>query len=71
MFEWFLTALSLIGSWLNIKKKVASWIIWAIANAGWIVSFSMKGMTAEATLFAVYLVLSIYGAIKWMKAEPK
>jgi hypothetical protein len=27
----------------------------------------MKGMLAEATLFSVYLVLSIYGIFKWMQ----
>lgn len=66
MFEWILTILSIIGTLFNLQKKVAGWIIWSIANVGWIVSFSLKGMMAEVTLFGVYLVLSIYGVFKWM-----
>ncbi len=67
MLEWILTGLSILGTWFNIQKKVAGWIVWTISNIGWIVSFSLKGMIAEATLFSVYLVLSIYGVYKWMR----
>ena len=65
MFEWLLTGLSLLGCWYNIQKNVASWVIWSIANIGWIVTFMAKGMIAESTLFSVYLALSVYGVFKW------
>jgi nicotinamide riboside transporter PnuC len=67
MFEWILTGLSILGTLYNLQKKAAGWVIWSIANIGWIISFAMKGMLAEATLFSVYLVLSIYGIFKWMQ----
>lgn len=67
MHEWVLTSLSLIGTWFNIQKKVTGWVIWLIANVGWVVSFSLKGMLAEATLFSAYTLFSIYGIIKWMR----
>lgn len=67
MFEWILTGLSILGTLYNLQKRVAGWIIWTISNVGWIISFSMKGLPAEATLFSVYLILSIYGIFKWMK----
>ncbi|MBU0729829.1 MAG: nicotinamide mononucleotide transporter family protein [Proteobacteria bacterium] len=71
MFEWILTALSLLGTWYNIQKKVAGWYIWSVSNVGWVICFTMKGMAAEATLFAIYLVLSIYGIIKWGGSKSK
>lgn len=71
MFEWILTSLSLLGTLYNIQKKVTGWYIWAFANMGWVVSFSMKSMVAEATLFAIYFVLSIYGIIKWQTAKKE
>lgn len=72
MFEWFLTGLSILGTLYNLQKRVAGWVIWTISNIGWIVSFSLKGMLAEATLFSVYLILSVYGIFKWMQpASPK
>ena len=70
MFEWMLTILSIVGTWFNLQKRVAGWIIWTIANLGWVISFTIKGLLAEATLFTVYLFLSIYGIFKWMQPDP-
>jgi nicotinamide riboside transporter PnuC len=70
MFEWLLTTLSLAGTWFNIQKNILGWFIWAVANLGWVVSFTRKGMLAEATLFSVYFLLCIYGIIKWCWPRP-
>ena len=67
MFEWALTAMSLIGTWFNIQKKVSGWVIWLVANLGWVTIFTLKGMVPEATLFSAYTILSIYGIVKWMR----
>lgn len=72
MFEWTLTVLSIVGTLYNLQKRAAGWIIWTISNIGWIISFTIKGLLAEATLFSVYLVLSIYGIFKWWQPRhPK
>jgi len=67
LVEWFLTGLSLLGCWFNIQKSVTGWVIWSVANVGWIISFLAKEMFAESTLFSVYLILSLYGIVKWRK----
>ena len=69
MFEWILTFLSIMGTLLNIQKKLSCWVVWSVANVGWIVSFSLKDMMAEATLFVVYLILSTYGYLKWRRLQ--
>lgn len=71
MFEWLLTALSIIGTLYNLQKRAAGWVIWTISNAGWIATFAMKGLLAEATLFSVYLVLSVYGIFKWWQPRDQ
>ncbi len=71
MLEWILTGLSLAGTWFNIQKKVTGWVIWFIANIGWVASFLQKSMWAEASLFGAYTVLSIYGMYKWMRPSEK
>lgn len=71
MFEWLLTFLSLAGTWFNIQKKVTGWFIWSVSNIGWTISFLLKDMVAEATLFAVYLILCVYGIIKWRQSESR
>ena len=62
---WALTLLSLIGVWLNIKKLKACFYIWTITNFGWMVIDYNAGVYAQAALFSIYLILSIYGIIKW------
>ncbi|MDG4476164.1 nicotinamide mononucleotide transporter [Thiovibrio frasassiensis] len=70
MYEWILTGLSILGTLYNLQKRVAGWVIWSIANIGWIVCFFQKDMMAEAFLFSVYLVLSVYGIFKWWTPTP-
>lgn len=70
MYEWILTGLSILGTLFNLQKRAAGWVIWSIANLGWIVVFLGREMMAEAFLFAVYLVLSVYGIFKWWNPEP-
>lgn len=71
MFEWILTILSIFGNCLNIQKKKSSWLVWSAANVGWIISFTVRKMPAEATLFVAYLGLSVYGYYHWRKLEKK
>ena len=64
-FYWIVSVAALIGVWLNIKKNVACFWIWAFTNAAWLVVDVKHGIYPQAALMAVYLVLSIYGIYKW------
>ena len=62
---WVLAALSLIGVWLNIKKKSECFAIWLITNASWtIYDFSIKAY-AQSALFLIYTILAVYGLYEW------
>jgi nicotinamide riboside transporter PnuC len=67
MTMWMLTAASLVGVVLNIKKKKACFAIWAITNAAWAVIDYMAGLTAQAALFAIYFCLAIWGLVEWRR----
>ena len=69
--EWVLTILSIVGSWYNIQKNSLCFVIWSLANIGWIISFFFKGMYPQATLFIVYLLFSLYGWEKWSNNNRK
>lgn len=69
MFESLLVGLSLWGTWLNIQKNVVGWVIWLIANIGWIISFSCRGMYPEAFLYTVFAGLAVWGIIQWSRPE--
>ena len=65
MTMWLLTAASLVGVILNIKKQKSCFIVWGVTNASWAVIDYNAGLTAQAALFAVYFVLAVWGLIEW------
>jgi len=69
MSTWWITAFSILGVVLNIKKKKSCFLIWAGTNFCWaIVDFS-AGLHAQGVLFTVYFVLSIWGLIEWRRTK--
>ncbi len=70
-FPWTLTAISILGAVLNIKKKRASFAIYTFANIGWIFVNIYHGIYAQAALFVVFTGLSTWGWIEWGKRAWK
>ncbi len=73
---WIVTILSLIGVWLNIKKKKICFKIWAVTNFFWAtynyyVAYhtNEKGLYAQAALFTIYFLLALYGIYEWRKTN--
>ena len=66
-FSWIITAASLAGVVLNIKKNRACFAIWACTNLFWCIYDFMIGAWAQSALFAVYFCLAIWGIIEWRK----
>jgi len=71
-FAWYtslLTILSLIGVVLNIKKRVECFLIWTVTNFSWAWIDFHKEIYAQAVLFAIYTLLSIWGALAWRRVK--
>jgi len=64
---WFLTALSIIGVVLNIRKDRRGFLLWMLTNAGWAVVDFRHRLYAQGVLFTIYFVLSFWGWIRWKK----
>jgi len=62
-----LTLASLIGVWLNIKKKQSCFKIWLITNSCWAFYDFWIGAFWQGILFTVYVGLAIYGILEWRK----
>ena len=62
-----LTALSLLGVVLNIKKHVACFYIWTFTNASWSIIDFYSGIPAQGFLFLIYTGLAVYGVLEWGK----
>ena len=66
---WILTALSLLGVVLNIKKQKSCFLIWGVTNAAWAIIDFRAGIPAQGLLFTVYFGLAIWGLIEWRRHE--
>ena len=66
--SWGLVALSLLGNYFVIKKNVLGQWLWAFSNVGWVSYNLYLGAYSQAVLFAVYLILCIWGIISWTKS---
>lgn len=60
-----LTIASLIGVILNIKKRRECFYVWAVTNAAWTFVDYHQGVPAQAVLFFIYFLLSVWGIWEW------
>jgi nicotinamide mononucleotide transporter len=60
---------SLLAAWLEARVKVESWIYWIGLDIVFVFLFYQQGLVFVATLFAVYLVISLFGFTSWLKAS--
>jgi Nicotinamide mononucleotide transporter len=64
---WVLAVISLIGTYLNIKKLRVCFLIWGFTNALWVLYDSLIGAFAQAALMLSYFLLAIHGFYEWRK----
>ncbi len=64
---WIITGLSIVGVILNIHKRPEGFAVWIVTNSCWMAIDWHKGIYPQAALFAVYLVLSVWGLIRWKR----
>jgi nicotinamide riboside transporter PnuC len=64
---WLVSLAALAGVWLNVRKQVACFYIWAVTNAVWTYADLEHGLHAQAALQAAYFALSIWGIVSWSR----
>ena len=64
---WMLTALSLAGTVLNVKKIKYCFYIWTAANILWLAFDIYAGLYSRAVLDAVHLGFAVWGIKAWGK----
>lgn len=68
---WILATISLFGSFLNAKKKIACFYLWAIGEVFWFILDVCNGVYGRATLDFISFCMAIYGALEWRKTNEK
>ncbi len=66
-FDAFTTSGSLVAQYLLAKKYLQNWMIWIAVDLVAIPLYLYKSLYFFSFLFAVYLVICIYGFVSWRK----
>lgn len=63
-----LVALSLVAQWLMTRKVLEHWLLWIVANVGYIALFFVRGLLLTSVLYVIFLGLATYGFFSWRHA---
>jgi nicotinamide mononucleotide transporter len=63
----FITAFSIVATWMTAKKIIQNWIFWVIIDALAIILYRSRGYYLIALLYGIYTILSIIGYLQWKK----
>ncbi len=63
----FTTALSFVGIWALARKYVEQWLIWIAVDVVTSVLYFHKDIPFKASLYALYVVIAIFGYQKWRR----
>ena len=63
----FTTALSVIGIIALSKKVLEQWFVWIVVDVVTSALYFYKDIPFKASLYALYVVIAIFGYFKWKK----
>ena len=69
-FLWLLTVLSLVGTALNVKKRIACFYLWTVVNLAWVFVDFRQEMWARSVLDGVHLAFAVWGVWDWTRRPP-
>jgi len=64
---WFITVITLAGVFLNARGKWQGFCCWLVSNTYWCWHNIQVGEYAQASLFGVFWMMSLYGIWRWLK----
>lgn len=63
-----LASYSLVGSWWQARKHIASWWLWIVVDLVYVGEYAYKALWLTAVLYAVLVVLAVVGLRDWRRA---
>ncbi len=67
MISFFLAFASIMGAILNVKQRKSGFLVWIIANIGWIIIDFHAKIYGQVIFFIFLTILSIWGLYSWHK----
>lgn len=62
------TAISLAAQYLMMRKRLENWLLWIGVDALYVPILWHKQLYPTSGLYALYLVLAVYGYVEWKRA---
>lgn len=63
----FITAFSLVATWMTARKIIENWIYWIIIDASAVVLYASRDFYLIALLYVIYTIIAIIGYFQWKK----
>ena len=63
----FTTALSIVGIWALAHKYLEQWFVWIAVDVVTSVLYFYKDIPFKASLYALYVVIAVFGFFKWRR----
>ncbi|PID54872.1 MAG: nicotinamide mononucleotide transporter [Gammaproteobacteria bacterium] len=63
----FTTWGAVLTTWMVAKKILENWLYWIVIDSAAIYLYLQRGLALTALLFALYVLLCIFGYIEWQK----
>ncbi len=67
LLDSFTNALSFVGLWALARKYIEQWFVWIIVDAVSCYLYINKGIPFKAGLYGLYVVIAVWGYLKWKK----
>lgn len=68
-FTWCVTAICLLGTVLNVKKRRECFYLWILGNIAWLGFDLWSGIFSRAALDIVQLAFAVWGAWEWRSGK--
>ena len=67
----FTTALSIVATWMLVRKMIEHWWLWIIVDSVSAGLYFYKALYPTAILFVIYTIMAIIGYLQWKKSLSK
>jgi len=67
----FMTAFSIVGTWMVAKKNLECWIVWIAVNFVSVIIYFSRDLYPTAILYLIYLGSAVWGYFEWKKELKK
>jgi nicotinamide mononucleotide transporter len=64
----FLTAMSLVATWMAARKYIENWSVWIVANIFYVGVYFSRELYGTSILYFILILLPIKGIIDWRKS---